>query len=248
MTVTKFDTPVIGKRQTLPEELAGIIMRQIEGGDFKPGDVLPSEQSLANTFNVSRTVVREALARLKFEGVIESKRGSGPVVRGIDARKTFTLPSAFSSKSERAQIIEFRLIMEGESAALAAARRTQEQVDVLRDYLENMRLAIENKTSGLVPDYRFHCLIAEAAHNEYITSFIKFLSSKMLGGVQEARSLSNKDLKRASMVLEEHSVIYDAILRQSPEDARAAVYAHLMSSAKRQGIELTGPLRYSTDD
>ncbi|MGE4470070.1 MAG: FadR/GntR family transcriptional regulator [Desulfovibrio sp.] len=244
MTVTKFNTPEIGKRQTLPEELAGIIMRQIEGGDFKPGDVLPSEQSLAGTFNVSRTVVREALARLKFEGIVESKRGSGPVVRGIGARKTFTLPSAFSSQTERAQIIEFRIIMEGESAALAAVRRTAEQMEVLKDYLENMQLAINNRTSGLVPDYRFHCLIAEAAHNEYVSSFIKFLSSKLLGGVQEARSLSNKDLRRAQIVLEEHYAIYDAIERQEPDKARAAVHAHLMNSAERQGIALTGPLRF----
>lgn len=242
MTITKFSLPSIRQRLTLPEELAGIIMRQIEAGDFKPGDVLPSELSLAETFNVSRTVVREALARLKFEGVIESKRGSGAVVCDLLYRKTFSFPSGVGSPQERADIIEFRLIMEGECAALAAARRTEEQLRMLKNYLDSMREAIDGRQSGLVPDYRFHCLIAEAAQNLYIKSFIRFLSAKLLGGVQEARALSNQDITRARVVHEEHCDIYEGIRRQSPEEARAAVHQHLTNSALRQGITLSGPL------
>lgn len=247
MSNTKFTPSDIGRRQTLPEELAAIMMRQIEGGDFKPGDVLPSEQSLATTFHVSRTVVREALARLKFEGIIRSKRGSGPVVCSIPTKKTFTLPAAFSSVTERAKIIEFRMIMEGESAALAAGRRTETQLAEMQQFLNRMEEALQTRTSGLVPDYSFHCIIAEASDNEYVSSFIKFLSSKLLGGVQEARSLSNQDLHHAQIVLQEHQSIFDAIKKQSPHEARLASHTHLINSARRQNIPLTGPLPYLSD-
>jgi GntR family transcriptional repressor for pyruvate dehydrogenase complex len=101
----------IAKRPSLPEELASIILRQIADGDFKLGDVLPSEQSLAAMFNVSRTVVREALARLKFEGIIQSKRGSGPVVCALPgARGSYDLPS-ISSEEERIGVCEFRFFL-----------------------------------------------------------------------------------------------------------------------------------------
>jgi len=228
----------LGQRPSLPEELAGVIAKQIEAGDFKPGDVLPSETLMAKSFNVSRTVVREALARLKFEGIIQSKRGSGPVVCAEGARKIFTLPAEFVSAENKANILEFRLVVEGEGAALAAVRRSEEQLHKMESYLKGMEQALAEKVSGLLPDYSFHTMIAEAAGNEYILNFLRFLSSKMLMGVQQARSLSNKDMKRAEEVFKEHSEIYQAIENQCPCGARKTAHEHLLNSALRQGIKL----------
>ena len=233
----------IARRPSLPEELASVILRQIGDGDFKLGEVLPSEQTLAAMFNVSRTVVREALARLKFEGIIQSKRGSGPMVSALPgARGSYALPNV-SSAEERIGVCEFRFFLEGECAALAAMRATEEQLAAMRACLQEMQQAVDGGTSGLVADYRFHCLLAEAAHNEYMSGFIKFLSSKILDGVQGARSLSNQDMRRAAEVLIEHRNIYNAIAARDGEEARKMARAHMHNSAARQGLPLTQPMR-----
>ena len=233
----------IDKRPSLPEEVTTVILRQIEDGDFKLGEVLPSEQSLAVMFNVSRTVVREALARLKSEGVIQSKRGSGPVVCALpNSRGGYDLPDV-SSVEERIGVIEFRFILEGEAAAFAALRCTEEQLTAMDIYLRKMREAVENGTSGLMADYQFHCLLAEASHNDYVSSFLKFLSSKILGGVQGARFLSNQDPHVAMKVMDEHRSIYNAILARDGEKARKMARTHLCNSAIRQSLPLTQPMR-----
>jgi GntR family transcriptional repressor for pyruvate dehydrogenase complex len=233
----------ISKRPSMPEELASIILRQIDAGDFKLGEVLPSEQNLAAMFNVSRTVVREALARLKFEGIIHSKRGSGPVVSSLPgSREKYDLPDVSSAK-ERIDVMEFRFILEGECAALAALHRTKKQLAAMLVYLQEMQQAIDSGTSGLVADYRFHCVLAEAANNSYMSSFIKFLSSKILSGVQDARSLYDQDAQRAVEALAEHRNIHGAIAARNGEEARDMTRTHICNSAIWQKLPLTVPMR-----
>lgn len=226
------------KRQGLPEELASIIIRRIEGGDFKLGDVLPSEQTLAEIYQVSRTVVREALARLKYEGIIMSKRGSGPVVCSTAPQKSFSIEVENDAGAPLSSFFEFRMLMEGEAAALAAVRHTKEHRKRFQEYLEAMGKAIEENTSGADPDYRFHCLIADAAGNEYLSTFTRYLSTKIWMRVYSARGLSNKIRKNAQRVFAEHTAIYDAIIARNPVAARAAAQSHLLCSAKRQGLDL----------
>lgn len=228
----------LGKRLSLPEELAAIIMRRIESGELRPGDILPSEQALADMFTVSRTVVREALARLKYENVIESKRGSGPIVKGINPDKGFTVNLDSLSSEELRQFLEFRVLIEGEASAIAAVRRTPEQLGQMRTLLAGIRKAVDEGTSGTEPDYLFHRAIADAAANSYLGEFINFLSAKMWLGVYRARWKSNQFTEQAEKVYKEHEDLYLAIEAGDPHQARAALREHLQSSAKRQGITL----------
>ena len=248
MNANTLPFPELSKRQSLPEELAAAIMQQVEAGEVKVGDVLPSEQALARMFQVSRTVVREALARLKFDGIIESKRGSGPMVISTVPLNNLSLSVNQSTPAEKALIIEFRLIMEGESAALAAARRTEAQLKEMHNCLNLMQSAMNKNEAGTLPDFRFHTLIAESAHNDYISQFIQFFFAKMIAGVHAARSLSNQDYQRAKEVFNEHKAVYDAIKASNPRQARLALQHHLLSSANRQNIPLSGPLRYICHD
>ena len=236
-TLTNTDM-ALGKRQSLPEELAAIIMRRIESGEFQPGDILPSEQNLADMFKVSRTVVREALARLKYEGVIESKRGSGPIVKGPGPERGFTVNLDDLTQQDLFNFFEFRIIMEGEAAALAALRRNTAQLAELKGHLDNMRAAVENRQSGNEPDYLFHLLIAECAGNQYLGNFLKFLSAKIWLGVHRARWKSNQSRKLALQVFEEHRAVYLAIKEGDPHEARAKAQRHLLCSAGRQGLTL----------
>lgn len=181
-------TPLpLNSRQTLAEELANVIMRQIETGDFSVGDLLPSEQILAENFHVSRTVVREAMARLKFEGIVESKRGSGTVIRSLASQRNLSLETESFSDDEIKHYMEFRMIMDSGCAALAALRRTSEQLAQLRIYQEKLTQAIYNRKPGLEPDWRFHSFLAEVAGNDYMIASSNVLSVKLWMGVYRAR-------------------------------------------------------------
>lgn len=228
----------LGNRRGLPEELASIIISRIEGGDFKLGDVLPSEQALADMYQVSRTVVREALARLKYEGIIMSKRGSGPVVCGTSTTKGLKFDLNGEGIPSLGSFYEFRVLMEGEAAALAALRHTGEDAALLQEYLIQMSAAVANNTSGADPDYRFHCLIADAARNEYVSAFTKNLSTKLWMRVYSARDLSNRTRRQAQTVLEEHNAIFEAIVAREPHAAKKAAQMHILCSAMRQKIAL----------
>lgn len=213
-------------------------MRRIESGEFRPGDILPSEQNLAEMFKVSRTVVREALARLKYEGVIESKRGSGPIVKGPGPDRGFTMDVDELSQGELVDFFEFRIVLEGEAAAMAAVRRTSEQLNQLHNQLEKIFRAVEAEESGNEPDYLFHQLIADIAGNQYLSNFVKFLSAKIWLGVHRARWKSNQERGLANAVFEEHRDVYRAIESGNPRQARAMAQRHLLNSAKRQGLVL----------
>lgn len=226
----------LGKRQSLPEELAAIVMRRIESGEFRPGDILPSEQSLAEMFSVSRTVVREALARLKYEGVIESKRGSGPIVKESAMDRGFIVNIDVHSQQKLLDFFEFRIILEGEAAALAALRRTPEHLTELKKLLEGIRQAVATKGTGNEPDFLFHRLIADCAGNQYLGNFVKFLSAKIWIGVHRARWMSNQNPQMAQIVFEEHQAMYLAIEAGDPHAARAKAQQHLLASARRQGL------------
>ena len=228
----------LGKRRGLPDELASIIISRIEGGDFTLGDVLPSEQALADMYKVSRTVVREALARLKYEGIILSKRGSGPVVCGAVPLNRLDMNIHISDKEALSGFFEFRMLMEGEAAALAAIRHGEADAPVLKGYLEQMRRAVDENTSGADPDYRFHVRIADMAANEYISNFTKNLSTKIWMRVYSARGLSNQVKATARIVLDEHTALCEAIVAREPYQARAAAQAHILCSARRQGIQI----------
>jgi len=145
--------------------------------------------------------------------------------------------------NERIGVIEFRFILEGECAALAALHRTEEQLAAMNAYLQEMQQAIDSSTSGLVADYRFHCILAEAAHNNHMSSFIKFLSSKILSGVQDARSLYYQDAQRAVEALVEHRNIYDAIAARNGAESRNMTRTHICNSAMWQRLPLTAPMR-----
>ena len=226
----------LGKRQSLPEELAAVIMRRIESGEFRPGDILPSEQNLADMFSVSRTVVREALARLKYEGVVESKRGSGPIVKGPGIDRGFIVNIDGISRQKLVDFFEFRIILEGEAAALAALRRTSNQLAELKMHLEGIQKAVENEESGNEPDFLFHRLIAGCAGNLYLGNFVKFLSAKIWIGVHRARWKSNQNPEMAQLVFAEHEAMLLAIEAGDPHAARAKAQQHLLQSARRQGL------------
>ena len=108
---------------SLTDRVCEALVQLISGEDFPPGSRLPSEMKMAGRFGVSRTVIREAVSRLKSEGLVESRQGSGVFVREGNMDAPFRLdPNILDSIQSVLQVVELRMVLEGEIAAIAASR------------------------------------------------------------------------------------------------------------------------------
>ena len=165
------DAPVFwGSRS---ERVAEILLEKIRGNELPAGSRLPSENAMARHFGVSRPVIREAIAVLKAEGLVETRSGSGAFVRkpgqaaGLQA-DTVTRESVQSLLS----LIEVRRGIEAEMAALAAVRRSPQQVAEIKRAVRRIDEAAAAGRDGVDEDVQFHLSIAKATGNPYWTKFV----------------------------------------------------------------------------
>ena len=120
--------------ERLSDKLAELLRQHLESGEWAPGDKLPTEQQLTEQFQVSRTVVREAVSRLKSMGLLTSRQGAGMFVAPrIQARALAFDPTVLTSLDAVLQVVEVRRTLEGEVAALAAQRITPAKARAIED-------------------------------------------------------------------------------------------------------------------
>ncbi|KAF1046482.1 MAG: HTH-type transcriptional regulator LutR [Herbaspirillum frisingense] len=224
------------KTQSLSQEVVGALSAMINNGGLNPGDKLPTESEIMQTQGVSRTVVREAISRLQAAGLVETRHGIGTFV--LEAKKGSNInidPATITTMRDLLALLELRISLETETAGLAAARRTDEQLQEIREALDAFR---ENQQAGgdtVGPDFRFHFAIANATGNRY---FIEIISHLGMGVIPRKR-LNTAELahdQQASYldrVQREHEDIYEAIARGDTEAARAAMRNHLTNSRER---------------
>lgn len=223
----------------LPDRVAAILAEEIDSGNLRPGDKLPTEAALATHFRVSRAVIREALSQLKYEGLLDSHQGKGVIVLGNAGRRSFRLTEAEKlSGSDLAQLYELRAILECETAALAALRHTKKNLDALRRCLKGMALAVEKKDSGVFPDLEFHQAIARSSGNQHVCDLMVFLNDKVSVVIGAARGHSQQHTGFPERVQREHEAIFQAIEAQDSDKAREAALVHLKNSAKRLGLNI----------
>jgi GntR family transcriptional repressor for pyruvate dehydrogenase complex len=222
----------------LPDQVAAIIASQIEEDLYKPGDKLPSESQLGEVFGVSRSVVREALAQLKYEGLLESRQGKGIQVVGTSGRRFFHVDEAEQlTREELTHFYEIRAIIEGEAAALAARRRKAAHVKKMRGCIARMATAVKSRTDGTKPDLEFHQTIAEASGNTYIKDLMGYLTSKACMVIRTARENSSREAKLPALVQREHEAIFEAISAGDADAAMACSRRHLLHAARRLGLD-----------
>lgn len=226
----------------LHERVYASLMHAITSGRFAENDKLPSEAELATIFTVSRPVVRQALEKLRFEGIIESLRGSGNYVTGLDGLlEGLHALGADWSKHARTILddLEFRLILEPEAAYLAARRRTQADLTRMRAALEQFEQA---HTDGRIThhfDYLFHEAIALATTNTRIID-----AARSVEFSRDARSLLIRHLVhfqpagRGVETIQEHLRVFDLIRNRDSELARTAMWDHLNGSRNRLNDQL----------
>ena len=226
--------PTLRREPRLSEQVADFLTGEIMNGNIRPGISLPSEAELSYRFNVSRTVIREALARLKNDGFITSKQGSRSKVTKSQKR---SLHFRASQPMDILRLYELKALMEGDAAVLAAVRRSLDHIHKLRGCLHTLTQALKEGIDGTSANFDFHQIVTDASANKYLIDLIRFLNEALWDAIQ-ADEGQTVNLPLTPESLKEHEAIFDAIVKRKPDAARQAVYLHLENSARRRDIDL----------
>ena len=203
------------------------LFHRIVSGAFREGQALPSENDLCGLFGISRPVVRQALGRLRGDGLIESRQGSGWFVRPRPEGARETLSRG--KLEELLMNLEFRRVIEPEAAYLAAQRRSEADLDAMRVAVNDFeRTAVQGGEFGHHLDFAFHHALAAATGNHRFVEAVSAVEYDIDHAVNLARYLVRYDpLDRARKVLREHARMLEAVERQDAEGARAGMVDHL---------------------
>ena len=220
--------------------LSGAVVERIAGeirsGRLPPGSRLPTEQELMAAMGVSRTVVREAVAALRAEGLVRTRQGSGAFVAADASRGAFRIdPDGLSSIADVLEIMELRLAIEVEAAALAAERTTPEGLAPIARALRAIEVAIRRGEGAINEDFAFHRAIADASGNPRFAQLLEFLGRHVIPrqSVRVALSTPGEQRQYLMSIQKEHRRIFEAIRDRQSAEARKAMRAHLTSSLKR---------------
>lgn len=221
---------------TLADRVRAILEQHIKDGEFPPHSRLPSEPVLAERFRVSRTVIREAVSRLKSDGLVETRRGSGTVVLEPNPATPFRIElDVRDSAAAVLRVIELRRGIEAEMAALAAARRTAAQLAQIRKALAAIDRATTSGGDGVAEDLALHTAISQATGNPLYTSLLNFLTQFIQAAIRVTRTNEAQRDDLAQHTRSEHAALVDAIARKDVAAARAAALEHMENTARRVG-------------
>jgi GntR family transcriptional repressor for pyruvate dehydrogenase complex len=232
--------------ERLSDRLAARLAKKIDAGGLRPGDRLPTEQQLAVAHGVSRTVVREAVHQLKSRGLVHSRQGSGVFVAARPPQQPLAFdPSVLDSVQSVVHVVEVRRVLEGEIAALAAARATRAQVAALKRALKAIDVATAAGHDGVAEDLAFHRAIGECTGNPQFSLLLGFLEQYLREGMRITRGNEARREDFAAAVRREHRAIVDAIAARDPLEARRRATAHLVGGEQRlvEGGVISGQRR-----
>jgi len=231
--------PSLAPAVRLADQVADALAAEVREGRFGEGDRLPTEAVLAAQFGVSRTVVREAVSRLKSLGLVDSRQGSGVYVRaaGVEPLR-FEMPH-MASREAVIQMAELRRALEAEVAALAAERRSPDDLRRIREAIDALQAAVAAGGNGADEDVRFHRAIAEAARNPFLIGTLQYLRQFLHGATRVTRANEARRADFAAQVAREHARIVKAIEAGDPARAREAARSHMDNAIRR--IEQADP-------
>jgi GntR family transcriptional repressor for pyruvate dehydrogenase complex len=222
---------LIGRR-SLSETVFDRIQRAIKSGAYAVDERLPTEHALAAEFGVSRPIIRDALQRLRDQGLIYSRRGAGSFVREQGIREPLGF-GQMANLSDLQHCYDFRLTIEPEAAAMAARRRTPETLDKINTALKLLQDATNRQAHRVDADFMFHLSIAQASVNPYFATAMQALEEHIAVGMR-LHGLSLKSTQGGlAHVFVEHMAVYEAIRDGDSETARRLMSEHLTGSRNR---------------
>ena len=236
MTTTDQTIEEPRKTKSLAMQLVEKMTLQIRAGQLKVGQKLPTEAEIMKNFGVSRTVVREAISRLQASLLVETRHGIGTFVLPQEITPSFRVSAhQLGTLREVIALLEFRISIETEAAALAAQRRSIENLTELRKAMDAFGKAISEGRDAVQADFLFHQEIARATQNKHFRELMQSLGTGAIprGRLEEATPVEPERLAYLRRVHQEHESIFNAIAAQDVDSARAAMRTHLSNSRER---------------
>ena len=224
------------KSRPLTLEVVEALGERIRDGRLPVGAKLPTEAAIMAEFGVSRTVVREGISRLQAAGLVETRHGIGTFVLGTGEGSNFRIAAdQVATVREVIAVLELRIGVEAESAALAAARRTELNLQAMREALRSFGEAIEADADAVAADLQLHMEIARATQNPHFADLMNHLGTMLIprSRINTARVAGEGRREYLHRVHAEHESIVVAIANGDPEAARAAMRTHLANSRER---------------
>jgi GntR family transcriptional repressor for pyruvate dehydrogenase complex len=222
-------TPTTPARAQSPD-LVGAIVQDLEGriagGELQPGDRIPTERELAQSWGVSRTTVRQALYELELKSLVERTRRRGTTVSNLaDRNRTgAALLSGLSPHArELAEVLDFRAAIEPAMAARAAMYATAAEIAEIAALVSAMATAASAEEDVELDD-RFHRLIAKATHNPLFVQLVSDMSEWLRSVRQPQLELSPE---RRAKVIEGHALFLEAIRARDPDAATQVAADHI---------------------
>jgi DNA-binding FadR family transcriptional regulator len=221
----------------LVNEVMESLASSIRDGVIKPGDKLPTESEIVARFDVSRTVVREAISRLQANRLVETRHGVGTfaLAPAQDSGNFKIADVDFATVADVIALLELRISLETEAAGLAAQRRSDANLQALQTQLDAFAEAIEQDSDALPSDFQFHMEVARATGNRHFADLMNYLGTMIIprARVNTPNSAPEGRLTYLKRVHGEHESICSAIRNQDSDSARAAMRTHLSNSKDR---------------
>ncbi|MDL2405947.1 FadR/GntR family transcriptional regulator [Rhizobium calliandrae] len=222
-------------RRNLVDVVGQQLRQAILGGALKPGEKLPSESGLTERYKVSRTVIREAIASMRADGLVEVRHGVGVFV--CNARP-FPPTGLLETDPERIssiiEMLELRAAVETEAASLAAARRSPAQDEAIIEHFEDIDRAMERGLATSEADFEFHLAIADATNNPRFREFLELTGKRAIPrSFLQDQPDETASADYLAQIQAEHRRIAEAISDRDEHAAREAMRLHLKGSQQR---------------
>lgn len=215
------------------EQVYSTLRSQILQGEILIGDKLPSEWQMSKAYEAPRSLIRKVLGQLRQEGFIDSQQGLGSFVIARPDTPT-DAPQLIHSLEDVEHCFEYRLEIEPGAAALAAERRTADDIDDMKQITRQLEREIQKGEIGLKYDFELHVKIAKAAQNKFFLSAILALQTDAVFSMTLANQVSvYSPGERYEFIDHEHNAFIDAIIREDPEAARQAMHTHIHNAWQR---------------
>jgi GntR family transcriptional regulator, transcriptional repressor for pyruvate dehydrogenase complex len=225
-------SPVLNRTQELAQKLSA----EIRSGRLEPGSRLPTEQELSAASGVSRTVVREAVAALRADGLVITRQGLGAFVALDVQQRPFRIDSDdIKSSTDVVQILELRMSLEIEASGLAAERRVAGDLAKIKAALEAFDDQVETGGNAVEADFQFHLAIFRSAQSRYFPQLLEFLGHFIIPR-QRVNLTSQNEAQRKQYLRRiqgEHVAMFEAIRDGNPAAARRAARRHVANALRR---------------
>ncbi|MBK6009226.1 FadR family transcriptional regulator [Ramlibacter ginsenosidimutans] len=209
------------------------VVEAILRGDFGAQGKLPTESALAASYGVSRPTIREALSRLRSDGVIDSRRGAGSFVVRMPAAPVASL-TPIRSLADVERYYAFRSCVEAGAAAEAAEFRNADDLQALQAAYDALNAAEERAGSAVEADVQFHLAIARCSHNPFFVATIETTVAPIRQFMELAHNAGDsRGPDRVHVTRMEHQAVVDAIVRRAPADAAEAIRTHILNAKQR---------------